>query len=261
MRVSWAARVAALPDPAPSWAAAAAALLLAGEKFAADASFPISPVPRSPPSSAARHCGQRRLTIWRGGCRPARGGCCRRVPIRVTCGRRRLAGGPGSSGMASALLASSGFAAEPVLGAAAVLAVDAWRLRAALEMAARGGQPARHLRRGGLRTSAEPTMRRAMTRRTPATRPGLRWPRMPRPVRMDRVALVAPSASLRDVLVRVAASGVVEIDTAGAAQAAQGEAGRRLQHARRRPEDARAGRDGPRPRRARAGGPLRPAGR
>jgi len=61
---------------------------------------------------------------------------------------------------------------------------------------------------------------------------------MPRPVRMDRVALVAPSASLRDVLVRVAASGVLELDTAGATQAAQGEASRRLQHARGGAEDA-----------------------
>ncbi len=58
---------------------------------------------------------------------------------------------------------------------------------------------------------------------------------MPRPVRMDRVALVAPSASLRDVLVRVAASGVLELDTAGATQ---GEASRRLQHARGGAEDA-----------------------
>ena len=61
---------------------------------------------------------------------------------------------------------------------------------------------------------------------------------MPRPVRMDRVALVAPSASLRDVLVRVAASGVLELDTAGATQTAQGEASRRLQHARGGAEDA-----------------------
>jgi len=61
---------------------------------------------------------------------------------------------------------------------------------------------------------------------------------MPHPVRMDRVAVVAPSASLRDVLVRVAAAGMVEIDTAGAAQAGPGDAGRRLQHVPRPPERA-----------------------
>jgi len=35
----------------------------------------------------------------------------------------------------------SGFGSAPVLGAVAVLAVDAWRVRAALELAARGGRP------------------------------------------------------------------------------------------------------------------------
>jgi V/A-type H+/Na+-transporting ATPase subunit I len=66
-------------------------------------------------------------------------------------------------------------------------------------------------------------------------RPKVRWPRMPRPVRMDRVALVAPSASLRDVLARVAACGTVEVDTAGTGEAAPGQARRRLQHAHQAP--------------------------
>jgi hypothetical protein len=38
-----------------------------------------------------------------------------------------------------ALLHQSGFGPDVPLGAAAVLAADAWRLRAALELAARGG--------------------------------------------------------------------------------------------------------------------------
>jgi V/A-type H+-transporting ATPase subunit I len=77
------------------------------------------------------------------------------------------------------------------------------------------------------------------TRRPATQRPGRL--RMPRPVRMDRVALVAPSASLRDVLVRVAVSGAMEIDTAGNIRAAAGEAGeaaRRLQRAPGGPQDA-----------------------
>ncbi len=61
---------------------------------------------------------------------------------------------------------------------------------------------------------------------------------MPRPARMDRVALVAPSASLRDVLVRVAACGVAELDTAGAGRAVQGEVGQRLHGAPGGSEDA-----------------------
>jgi hypothetical protein len=38
-----------------------------------------------------------------------------------------------------ALLRGSGYDRKPVVGALAVLAVDAWRVRAALETAARGG--------------------------------------------------------------------------------------------------------------------------
>jgi hypothetical protein len=39
------------------------------------------------------------------------------------------------------LLRGSEFGVGPVLGAATVLAVDAWRIRAALEIASRGGGP------------------------------------------------------------------------------------------------------------------------
>ncbi len=65
--------------------------------------------------------------------------------------------------------------------------------------------------------------------------PHVRWPRLPKPVRMARVALVAPASSLRAVLVRVAAAGTVEVDTSGVGQAEPGEAGRRLRHAPQAP--------------------------
>jgi hypothetical protein len=39
------------------------------------------------------------------------------------------------------MTASSRFDLGPVLGVVALLAVDAWRVRAALELAARGGTP------------------------------------------------------------------------------------------------------------------------
>jgi len=57
----------------------------------------------------------------------------------------------------------------------------------------------------------------------------MRWPDLPAPVRMRRVALVAPSPALRDMLVRVAASGTVEIEQAGRRQVGPGAAARRLQ--------------------------------
>jgi V/A-type H+/Na+-transporting ATPase subunit I len=58
----------------------------------------------------------------------------------------------------------------------------------------------------------------------------MRWPDLPAPARMRRVALVAPEDVLRDVLVRVAAAAAVDIDT-GASDgngAGPGEAARRL---------------------------------
>jgi len=61
----------------------------------------------------------------------------------------------------------------------------------------------------------------------------MRWPDLPAPARMRRVALVAPEDVLRDVLVRVAAAAAVEIDTgetgsSGRDGARPGEAARRL---------------------------------
>lgn len=63
------------------------------------------------------------------------------------------------------------------------------------------------------------------------------------PVRMRRVAIVAPCAALRDVLVRVADAGCIEIDLADgggpqAPQTAPGSATRRLRAARAEPESA-----------------------
>ena len=58
----------------------------------------------------------------------------------------------------------------------------------------------------------------------------MRWPDAAAPVRMRRVALVAPAGSLRDVLVAVADAGTVEIDR-GDDKDKPGEAARRLQHA------------------------------
>ncbi len=56
----------------------------------------------------------------------------------------------------------------------------------------------------------------------------MRWPEAGQPVRMQRVALVAPTAALRDVLVRVADEGIVEVDVppAGAGESTGAAAGR-----------------------------------
>ena len=80
----------------------------------------------------------------------------------------------------------------------------------------------------------------------------MRWPDAPVPAPMSRVAVVAPVAALRPVLVGVAGAGTVQVDPSGT-EAAPGEAdapaaaartrGRRNTADRRRPA-------GPRPARA-----------
>ncbi|HEY6749355.1 MAG TPA: V-type ATPase 116kDa subunit family protein [Mycobacteriales bacterium] len=57
----------------------------------------------------------------------------------------------------------------------------------------------------------------------------MRWPEPPAPAPMARVAVVAPVADLRDVLVRVAGSGAVEVDRTVAADLPPGDAERHLQ--------------------------------
>jgi V/A-type H+/Na+-transporting ATPase subunit I len=59
----------------------------------------------------------------------------------------------------------------------------------------------------------------------------MRWLDAVAPVRMTRIALVAPENTLRDVLVRVADAGAVEIDLPERWRASPGEAAARLQHA------------------------------
>ena len=55
------------------------------------------------------------------------------------------------------------------------------------------------------------------------------WRERAQPVRMERVALLAPTSALREVLVRVADTGLVELDKLSTVEAAATEAGRRLQ--------------------------------
>lgn len=138
MRVRYTARVARLGDPARTWAAGAAALLLAGERFvagrAADPAV-LGPALGLLGGSAARAGSLPELSAG--------------LPSRA---RWVLAGigEPDDLWRAEAtlrtrveqdgtrLLRTSGLESDAVLGAAAVMACDALRVRAALEAAARG---------------------------------------------------------------------------------------------------------------------------
>jgi hypothetical protein len=140
LRARWAARVAECGDPARTWAAGAAALLIAGERFAAGRQLPPAVAGGAPGllGQAAEAATFGELAA--------------RLPARI---RWVLDGvsSPGDLWRAEVawwarverdgfmLLRTSGLDSGPVLGAVAVLAADARRVRAALEIAARGGGP------------------------------------------------------------------------------------------------------------------------
>jgi hypothetical protein len=133
MRIAWARRIAAIP-PARTWAAGAVALLVARERWLADgfagpatasligraehvASFPAFVAALAPPARWALEGIEQPTDLWRGESR-----WWRRVERDGEC-----------------LLRNARFDDRVALGAAVVLAVDAWRVRAALACAADGG--------------------------------------------------------------------------------------------------------------------------
>jgi hypothetical protein len=140
MRLSWLGRIGARLERAEPWAAGAAALLVARERFAAGQDLPAAVLARARPLLGPDAQSAASLTEL-----------ARRLPARA---RWALEGVTGPDGLWRAearwwsrverdgfsLLAGPGFGPAPVLGAVAVLAADAWRVRAALEIAARGGQ-------------------------------------------------------------------------------------------------------------------------
>jgi hypothetical protein len=141
MRARWAARVAAVGDPAGTWAAGAAALLVAGERFAAGRA--ADPAVLGGALDLLGPSARRAATL---------GELADGLPGRA---RWVLAGitAPAELWRAEAalisrierdglrLLRTSSLDSGVVLGAVAVMACDAWRIRAALEVAARGGAP------------------------------------------------------------------------------------------------------------------------
>jgi len=141
MRARWAQRVAGLGEPAQTWAASALALLLAGERFGAERT--ANPVLRS---VAATLLGPRAAAA------DTPDELARRLPGRLSWVLEPVAD-PADLWRAEAawwtrterdgreLLAGSGLDKRPVLGAVVVLAADARRVGAALEIAARGGGP------------------------------------------------------------------------------------------------------------------------
>ncbi len=140
MRARWAQRVAGFDDPLGTWATAGAALLVAGHRLVPGQAIPAAVLPslRGVLGTAVDADTLETLAT--------------ELPGRA---QWVLAGvtSPGDLWRAEAawwarvqrdafsLLRTSASNIDPVLGAAAVLGADAWRTRAALEIAARGGGP------------------------------------------------------------------------------------------------------------------------
>ncbi len=220
LRAQWAARAAALGDPARTWAAGAAALLVAG-----------SGSPSAAPStrrswavlstwSDLRPFAPPHLTSCPAGSRPGPSGCSPGSPRPPTCGGRSRPGWPGSSRTAC------GYCAPPAW-------IAGWCSARSPSWHAMPGGP-------GERSRSPPGAGRRR-------RPTMSWLDAAVPVRMKRVALVVADESLRDMLVRVADAAAVEIGPAGGdavtsgpasdqpatggEAALGGQAGRRLQRA------------------------------
>jgi hypothetical protein len=139
MRMAWAARVSAAVAPAKPWAAGGAAIMVARERYAVERDLPegaaraaaslLGPRAMSAASFADFLFALRTDAAW-----PMRAV---RDPAdlwlaEVAWWRRLYADG-------LRLLATRGFGEHKVYGAVAVLAADAWRVRAALNAAAAGG--------------------------------------------------------------------------------------------------------------------------
>jgi hypothetical protein len=140
MRLSWAARLSRHDRVAP-WAAGAAALLVARERFVAGRDLPATPqrqatrlLGRDALAATSLAELQRRLPDTAGW---ALAGIEDPVDLwRAEAGWWSRVGRDGLE-----LLHATGFGPVPVLGAVAVLGTDAHWVRAALELAARGGRP------------------------------------------------------------------------------------------------------------------------
>jgi hypothetical protein len=141
VRARWAERVAALGGPAQAWAASAMAVLAAGERFAAGR--PLNPVVRAvarnllgAPAAEAATFAELRDQL------PARlAWALAPAHSPADLWRAEAAWWDRVEREGFQLLRSSTLDWHPVLGAAALLAADARRVRAALELAARGGGP------------------------------------------------------------------------------------------------------------------------
>jgi hypothetical protein len=140
MRLSWLGRLAAVDRAAP-WAAGAAALLLARERFAAGHDLPAGMRGRAATLLGSGALAAASLPELAGRLRPDAAWALQDTAIPDDLWRAEARWWSRVERDGFALLDGTGFGPGAVLGTVAVLAADAWRVRAALELAARGGRP------------------------------------------------------------------------------------------------------------------------
>ncbi len=141
LRARWASRAAALGDPARAWAAGAAALLVAGERFAAgravDPGIMGSALSLLGPAALRAATLDEMIAGLPSGASWVLAGLT--APADLWRAEQAWLARVERDGLR--LLRTSSLDSGAVLGSIAVMACDAWRVRAALEIAARGGGP------------------------------------------------------------------------------------------------------------------------
>ncbi len=142
MRLSWASRVAGNVPAARAWAAGAAALVVARALLLDAARIPAATALAATPLLGSRWPGATSLAALRTGLPPDARWALSPIDDPADLWRAEAAWWARLSSDGFALLRRPVTTSEPVLGAVAVLGADAWRVRAALEVAARGGASA-----------------------------------------------------------------------------------------------------------------------
>ena len=141
MRAQWAARAAALDGPPGAWAAGAAALLLAGERFAAGRAVDPAATGGALGLLGPQAFSAATLDELAAGLPPRAKWVLAGITSPAELWRAEETWLARVEQDGQQLLRTSSLDSGAVVGAVAVMGCDAWRVRAALEIAARGGGP------------------------------------------------------------------------------------------------------------------------
>jgi len=139
MRLAWAERVSARVVLARTWTAGATALLLARERFARDRALPDRSAATAARVLGADSLAAASLVELSATLPPNARWALHDVTDSASLWTAEVRWWHRLRSDGAALLAGSGFGPARMIGATAALAADAWLVRAALEIAARGG--------------------------------------------------------------------------------------------------------------------------